>query len=140
MIPALAISGLNSAKCMCAFTKKSSKYHPLALKKYVRFTIFFCKKKVQHGLGLTSFALEAEIIYNPIPSKETQNSFSDPPDPKSLPSKVIKKVIFLHNVLKTINKKKNHIFSKWLFFSKRKLFQLHCIILYTRERPFLWHK
>ena len=64
MIPALAISGLNSAKCMCAFTKKSSKYHPLALKKYVRFTIFFVKK-VQHGLGLTSFALEAEIIYNP---------------------------------------------------------------------------
>ena len=92
MIPALAISGLNSAKCMCAFTKKSSKYHPLALKKYVRFTIFFCKKKVQHGLGLTSFALEAEIIYNP--RKKTRNSFSDPPDPKSLPSKVIKKVIF----------------------------------------------
>ena len=94
MIPALAISGLNSAKCMCAFTKKSSKYHPLALKKYVRFTIFFCEKKVQHCLGLTSFALEAEIIYNP--SKKTQNSFSDPPDPKSLPSKVIKKVIFFY--------------------------------------------
>ena len=63
MIPALAISGLNSAKCMCAFTKKSSKYHPLALKKYVRFTIFFVKK-VQHGLGLTSFALEAEILFS----------------------------------------------------------------------------
>ena len=117
MIPALAISGLNSAKCMCAFTKKSSKYHPLALKKYVRFTIFFCKKKVQHGLGLTSFALEAEIIYNP--SKETQNSFSDPPDPKSLPSKVIKKVIFLHNVLKIINKKKSHFFQMALFFKKK---------------------
>ena len=26
---------------------------------------FFFVKKVQHGLGLTSFALEAEIIYNP---------------------------------------------------------------------------
>ena len=64
MIPVLVISGLNSAECTRAFTKKSSKYHPLVLKKYVRFTIFFVKK-VQHSLGLTSFALEAEIIYNP---------------------------------------------------------------------------
>ena len=91
---------------------------PPGTKKYVRFTIFFCKKKVQHGLGLTSFALEAEIIYNP--SKKTQNSFSDPPDPKSLPSKVIKKVIFLHNVLKTIKKKKkSHFFQMALFFKKK---------------------
>ena len=49
---------------------------PPGTKKNMFVSRFFFVKKVQHGLGLTSFALEAEIIFSV--KKATQNSVTRP--------------------------------------------------------------